>query len=80
MTQVEQHKMILALRDYEPRMSADEQSRFAMYLKRDRDDEELDELARTRLEAMHAKYCGGHSKQSMEEKWKSMQKGGRRDG
>jgi hypothetical protein len=74
MTYVEQHQMILALRDFAPRMSRDEQARFAMYLKRDKDDEELDELSRERLQAMHTKYCAPNSKQSMEEKWKRMQK------
>lgn len=72
MTHVEQHQMIGALRDHEQRMTAEEQSRFAMYVKRDRDDEELDELSRTRLTAMHAKYCASSSRQSMEDKWKRL--------
>jgi hypothetical protein len=72
MTHVEQHKMVAALRDYQSRMSAEEQSRFTMYLKRDTDDEELDELSRERLELMHDKFCGSRSKQDMDEKWKKL--------
>jgi hypothetical protein len=72
MTHVEQHKMILALRDSVPRMSREEQSRFTMFEKRDRDDEELDDLSRERLQAMHEKYCAAKSKQAMEDKWKTL--------
>jgi hypothetical protein len=72
MTHVEQHKMILALRDHAARMTREEQTRFTMYEKRDRDDEELDELSRERMEAMHAKYCAANSKQAMDEKWKKL--------
>ena len=72
MTHVEQHKMILALRDVAPRMTREEQTRFTMYEKRDRDDEELDDLSRERMEAMHAKYCAASSKQAMDEKWKKL--------
>ena len=74
MTHVEQHKMILAVRDAVPRMTREEQTRFAMYEKRDRDDEELDDLSRARLESMHAKYCAASSKQAMDEKWKKLLK------
>jgi hypothetical protein len=72
MTHVEQHKIILALRDSVARMTREEQTRFTMYEKRDRDDEELDDLSRERLETMHTKYCATSSKQAMDEKWKKL--------
>ncbi len=72
MTHVEQHKMILALRDAAPRMTREEQTRFAMYEKRDRDDEELDDLSRERMQSMHEKYCAASTKQAMDDKWKKL--------
>jgi hypothetical protein len=72
MTHEEQHAMVRDMRDSVPRMSREEQTRFTMYEKRDRDDEELDELSRERLAAMHAKYCAASSKQAMDEKWKKL--------
>ncbi len=72
MTHEEQHAMVRDMRDSVPRMSREEQTRFTMYEKRDRDDEELDELSRELLAAMHAKYCAASSKQAMDEKWKKL--------
>lgn len=72
MTHQEQHSMIRALRDSVGRMSREEQTRFSMYQKRDRDDEELDELSRERLTAMHTKYCAVSSRQAMDEKWNKL--------
>ncbi len=56
MTHVEQHRMILDLRDYVHRMTRDEEETFAMYVKRDKDDEDLDVVSQKRLEAMYEKY------------------------
>jgi hypothetical protein len=56
MTHVEQHRMILDLRDYVHRMTRDEEEIFAMYVKRDKDDEDLDVTSQKRLEAMYEKY------------------------
>ncbi|HLP17618.1 MAG TPA: hypothetical protein VK470_15250 [Bacteroidota bacterium] len=72
MTHVEQHNTILALRDHESRMTREEQTRFTGYVKRDKDDEELDEHSRTDLESLHAKYCPAHTKESIEDKWKKL--------
>ncbi len=56
MTHVEQHRMILDLRDFVHRMTRDEEETFAMYVKRDKDDEDLDVVSQKRLEAMYEKY------------------------
>jgi len=56
MTSVEQHKLIRELRDYEHRMTREEQERFDMYRKRDKDDEDLDRLSKVKLQEMYDKY------------------------
>jgi len=56
MTRIEQHKIIEALRDYEFRMRGKELEDFEMMHKRDRDDEELDEITRRRLAELYVKY------------------------
>ena len=56
MTHIEQHKMILELRDYSHKMGRLEQEDFEMMVKRDKDDEDLDNLTRKRLEALYDKY------------------------
>lgn len=52
----EQKEMIEELRDYERKMSREEQEDFQMYLKRHKDDEELDRLSMKRLKELHEKY------------------------
>lgn len=44
------------LRDYQQKMSGRDRDDFEMFRKRDRDDEELDELSRRRLVEMFEKY------------------------
>ena len=56
MTRVEQHKMIELIRDYMHTMSGRDLDEFEMMHKRDRDDEELDELSRRRLSELHVRY------------------------
>jgi len=56
MTRIEQHKIIEALRDYEHRMRGRELEDFEMMRKRDRDDEELEEITRRRLSELYVKY------------------------
>ncbi|MDT8324518.1 MAG: hypothetical protein RRA94_10420 [Bacteroidota bacterium] len=56
MTSVEQHKLIRELRDYENRMTREEQERFDMYRKRDKDDEDLDRLSKVKLKELYEKY------------------------
>ena len=56
MTHDEQHRMIVALMDFEHKMSRDDGEIFAMFVKRDKDDEDLDTLSQRRLETLHEKY------------------------
>jgi hypothetical protein len=56
MTHVEQHQMILELRDAVRKMSRDEEEVFSMFVKRDKDDEDLDVPSQKKLEAMYGKY------------------------
>ncbi|HTR82535.1 MAG TPA: hypothetical protein VMM58_12975 [Bacteroidota bacterium] len=56
MTRVEQHKMIDELKDYSRFMKGKDAFDFDMFLKRDKDDEELDELSQRRLESMLETY------------------------
>lgn len=56
MTRVEQHKMIEALRDYEHKIKGRDAMDFEMFRKRDRDDEELDQLSRKRLQQIYETY------------------------
>jgi hypothetical protein len=58
MTHVEQHRMILELKDYVRKMKRDDEEMFAMFEKRDKDDEDLDVPSQKRLEGLHAKYIG----------------------
>jgi hypothetical protein len=58
MTHVEQHRMILELRDFTRRMTRDEEEEFEMFEKRDKDDEDLDVMSQKRLETMFRKYVG----------------------
>lgn len=56
MTHDEQHRLILELRDYVHRMKRDEEEQFAMFLKRDKDDEDLDVVSQRKLQAMYDHY------------------------
>ena len=57
MTSIEQHKIIAELREHEAKMTRREREAFTMYAKRDTDDEDLDELSKMDIVAMHAKYA-----------------------
>jgi len=56
MTHEEQHKMILEVKEYEWKMKRTDQERFAMFLKRDKDDEDLDEISKKQLRALYETY------------------------
>lgn len=56
MTHAEQHKMIVELRDYELKMSRNDQEEFDMFVKRDKDDESLDTLSQKRLVQLYDHY------------------------
>lgn len=56
MTSVEQHAMIRDLHEHEHRMTRDDAELFAMFRKRDYDDEDLDALSRKKLVELHERY------------------------
>lgn len=56
MTRAEQHKMITELREYEARMSRDDEEAFAMIVRRDKDDEDLDRVAERTLLNIYDRY------------------------
>ena len=56
MTHVEQKKIISELRDYERNMNRNEQEELHMFVKRDKDDEDLDDIAKKRLLQLHEKF------------------------
>ncbi|MBP1690941.1 MAG: hypothetical protein H6Q32_293 [Bacteroidetes bacterium] len=56
MTHDEQKRMILELRDYTHRMTRDEEEVFQMYIKRNKDDEDLDNVSQRRLADMYERY------------------------
>jgi hypothetical protein len=56
MTKIEQHKMIETLRDYFHKMKGREADEFDMFRKRDKDDEDLDEISKKRLLEFYTKY------------------------
>ncbi len=55
MTRAEQRRMIQELRDYVHRMTRKEEEEFAMMVRRDKDDEDLDLLRQRRLEELHTR-------------------------
>ena len=56
MTHAEQHRMIEELRDYMSKMKGKDYYDFEMFWKRDRDDEDLDEISKKRLFELYEKY------------------------
>ncbi len=56
MTRAEQRGMIQELREYARKMTPAEEEELAMFLKRDKDDEDLDSLSRDRLFALYRKF------------------------
>lgn len=56
MTHAEQHKMIVELMEHERRMSRYDQEEFAMFVKRDKDDEDLDGMSQKRLIRLFERY------------------------
>ncbi|MBP1657548.1 MAG: hypothetical protein H6Q31_2149 [Bacteroidetes bacterium] len=56
MTHAEQQRMIRELRDYTHKLTREEEELFAMFVKRNKDDEDLDLIAQRRLTDMHERY------------------------
>jgi hypothetical protein len=53
MTHAEQHKMIVALMDYMRKMKRYDLEEFEMFVKRDKDDEDLDLLSQKKLTELY---------------------------
>lgn len=58
MTHAEQHKMIVALAEKARRMKRYDQEDFAMFMKRDTDDEDLDAVSVKKLIRLYELYVG----------------------
>ena len=56
MAHAEQQRMIRELRDYAHKLTREEEELFAMYVKRNKDDEDLDTIAQRRLTDMYERY------------------------
>lgn len=65
MTHVEQKNIIAELRDYERNMNRNEQEEFHMFVKRDKDDEDLDEIAKKKLLQLHEKFVVNRPKKTV---------------
>ncbi len=57
MTHDEQHKIIVELMDYTGKMKRYDQEDFAMFVKRDKDDEDLDTMSQKRLMQLYDTYA-----------------------
>ena len=75
MTRAEQQKLIRQVSEYRSSMSRSDLEAFAMLEKRDKDDEELDSLARATLEQLAGKYVKKKSRAEVEELWKKITSG-----
>ena len=74
MTKDEQRRMLQDLKDYVARMGRQDQYDFEMFVKRDKDDEELDALSFAKLEEMHKRYVVRKTKKDIEELLKKYSK------
>jgi len=57
MTHAEQHKLIVELIEYSSRMKRHDQEEFEMFVKRDKDDEDLDVVSQARLLQLYGQYA-----------------------
>ncbi len=65
MTHVEQKKIISELREYERKMGRYEQEDFHMFVKRDKDDEDLDDNSKKKLLQQYEKYVMNKPKKTV---------------
>ena len=65
MTHVEQKNVISELRDYENKMSRSELESFRMFVKRNKDDEDLDDISKNALLKMYDKYVVNKPKKTV---------------
>lgn len=57
MTHAEQHKLIVELMDFARKMKRYDQEEFEMFVKRDKDDEDLDTMSQKRLLQLYETYA-----------------------
>ncbi len=69
---IEQHKLVIELKDCIGKMTSGERYDFEMMQKRDKDEEELDQLAWSRLETMHKRLVVRKSKKDIEELFRKL--------
>ena len=69
---LDQHKLVNELKAFVGKMTSSERYEFDMIQKRDKDDEELDQLTNTKLESMHKRYAVKKSRQEIEELFRKM--------
>lgn len=72
MRKTDQQRLIKDLESYTVKMNREEKDLFDMLRKRDKDDEELDNLAVQKLQALHDKFLSHRSKQDLEEWWNKL--------
>jgi hypothetical protein len=60
MTHIQQHKIILELKDYSHKMKRLDLEEYEMFAKRDKDDEDLDAISRKRLSDLYILYIPVH--------------------
>ncbi len=72
MTIDEQHRMIASLRAHRGGMNREENAAFDMFLKRDKDDEELDTTSLRTLNLLYQKHVAKHSREELEARWKKL--------
>jgi len=72
MTRSEQHKLIEELKYHAGSMSREDRCDFEMLVKRDKDDEDLDSVARGTLQRLAERYIQRKSRRDVEEMWKKL--------
>ena len=75
MTRSEQHKLISDLAYYSAHMNRDDLYQFEILQSRDKDDEDLDSIARETLLRLHEQYHPKKAKKDAEEMWKKLTSG-----
>lgn len=66
----EQRELIEHLRDFEHKMNRDELEEFRMFVKRHKDDEDLDSMSMKRLRELHGKYYLNRPRKPFIDPWK----------
>lgn len=72
MTFEEQKRMVRDLERYRLKMTADERELYDMMAKRQKDDEDFDELTKRQLNTLYQKYFPKHTKEELEKAWERM--------